>query len=158
MVFSNEEKVVIKNDFLERGWYAYKICKEHPTKSWNRVSIYRLLKRFQEDNSIDWRAGSGRQRTITTEENKNLIENLISSQEDNPGRYMSRRQVEENIGISCTFVRQMIKRRGIKQFKCLKITMMSSAMQERLTKELEPWWIGLGKVILSKKVILSIWK
>ena len=71
---------------------------------------------------------------------------------------MSQRQVEENIGISCTFVRQVIKRRGIKQFKCLKITMMSSAMQERLTKEPEPWWIGLGKVILSKKVILSIWK
>ena len=39
---------------------------EHSTKTWNRVSVYRLLKRFQEDNSMDRRAGSGRQRTITT--------------------------------------------------------------------------------------------
>ena len=69
MVFSNEVKANFKNDFLERGWNAYKIFKEHPTKSWNRVSIYRLLKRFQEDNSMDRRAGSVRKRTITTEEN-----------------------------------------------------------------------------------------
>ena len=92
MVFSNGEKAVIKNDFLEIEWNAYKICKEHPTKSWNRVSVYILLKRFQEDNSMDRRAGSGRQRTITTEEKENLIENLICSQEENPGSRMSPRE------------------------------------------------------------------
>ena len=73
MVFSNKEKAVIKNDFLQRGWNAYKICKEYPTKSWKRVSIYRLLKLFQEDNYMDRRAGSGRQQTITIEEYQNLI-------------------------------------------------------------------------------------
>ena len=74
---SSEEKAVIKNDFLERGWNGWKICKEHPTESWNRVSIYRLLKGFQENNSMDRRAGSDKQRAITTKENENLIENLI---------------------------------------------------------------------------------
>ena len=66
---------------------------EHPTKSWNRVSVYRLLKRFQEDNSIYRRAGSGRQYTITAGENENLIKNLICSQEDNPGTHMSPREL-----------------------------------------------------------------
>ena len=66
VVFSNKEKAAIKNDFLERRWNDSKICMEHSTKTWNRVSVYRLLKRFQEDNSMDRRAGSGRQRTITT--------------------------------------------------------------------------------------------
>ena len=112
MVFFNEEKAVIKNDFLEKGWNAYKICKEHPTKSWNRVSVYRLLKIFQEDNSMDRRAGSGRQQTITTEENENLIENLICSQEDNPGSHMSPGEIEKNTGLSRTS-REVEKNTGI---------------------------------------------
>ena len=69
VVFSNKEKAAIKNDFLERRWNDSKICMEHSPKSWNRVSVYRQ-KRFQEDNSMDRRPGSGRQRTITTIENK----------------------------------------------------------------------------------------
>ena len=77
VVFSNQEKVAIKK------WSSRKRM-EHPTKSWNIVSVYRLLKRFQEDNSMYRRAGSGRQWTITAEENENLIKNLICSQEDNP--------------------------------------------------------------------------
>ena len=93
MVFSNEEKAAIKNVFLERWWNSHKICKEHPTKSYIRVSICGILRRFQEDNSVDRIAGSGRRRTITTEENENLIENLICSQEDNPGSNMSPKEV-----------------------------------------------------------------
>ena len=64
-------------------------------KGWNRVSIDRLLKRFRENNSMGRKAGSGRQRTITTEENKNLIENLICSQEENPGSHILPREVEK---------------------------------------------------------------
>ena len=118
MVFSNEEKALTKNNFLERGWNADRICKDFK------------LKRFQEDNSMDRRTGSNRQRTITTEENENLIESLICSQEDNPGSHMSPREVEKNTGISRTSVRQMIKRRGLKQFKRLKTAMVSTGTQE----------------------------
>ena len=73
MVLCKVEKAVIKNDFLERGCNAFKFCKEHLTKSWNRISVCRLLKRFNENNSMIRRADSGRQRTITTEENEELI-------------------------------------------------------------------------------------
>ena len=92
MVFSNEEKAVVKNDFLEREWNTYKICKDHSTKSWNRFSIYIHLKRLQEHNSMDRRAGSSRQRIITTKENENHIENLICSQEEIPGSHMLPRE------------------------------------------------------------------
>ena len=88
MVFSNEEKPVIKNNFLEQVWNAYKICKQHPTKSWNRVSVDRLLEKFQEGNSSDRRAGSGRQQIITTKKNENLIKNLIFSQEHKSGSHI----------------------------------------------------------------------
>ena len=81
------------------------------------------------------RASSGRQRTITTEENETLVENLIYSQEDNPGSNMSPREVEKNTGIRRTSVRRMIKSRGLKEFKRLKTIMMSSGTQERRTKK-----------------------
>ena len=80
------------------------------------------------------RAGSGRQRTITTEENLNLIKNLICSQQGSPGSHLSPRKVEESIGISRTSVRRMIKRRGLKQFKLLTTAIMSWGTQERRTK------------------------
>ena len=60
------------------------------------------------------RAASGRQRTIITEENENLTENLICLQEDYPGSRMSPREVEKNTGTSRTSERRMIKRRGLK--------------------------------------------
>ena len=43
---------------------------------------------------MDRIAVSGRQRTITNEENENIIENLTCSQEDNPGSHISRKEVE----------------------------------------------------------------
>ena len=81
MVFSQEDKAVIKNDFLEKNWSAYQICKEHLTKKWNKVSIQRLLKRFHEHGSMDRRPGSGRPRTAMTEENEAMIEDPICLKE-----------------------------------------------------------------------------
>ena len=52
MVFTDEDKAVIKNDYLEKEWKARRICKEHPTKKWNFASVHRLLKRFEEHGYI----------------------------------------------------------------------------------------------------------
>ena len=133
MVFSTEGKAVIKNDFIEKGWSPYRICKEHPTKNWNRVSVYRLLKRFKEEDSMDRKTGSGRPRTVTNVQNEELVEDSICSQEDNPGSHMSPREIEKNTGISRTSVRKMIKRRGLNQFKRLKTPRMSAGTKERRT-------------------------
>ena len=69
-----------------------KICKEHPTKCWNRVFVYKIFDRLQKDLSIDRSAGSDRQQIITTEKNGKLIENLIYLQEDNPGSHILPRE------------------------------------------------------------------
>ena len=134
MVFSLEDKAVIKNDFVEKGWSAYKICKEHPNKNWNTVSVFRLLKRFKEDDSMDRRPGSGRRRTVTTEENEELIESLICSQEESPGSHMSSREIEKHTSISRTSVPQMVRRRGLNQYKRTKTPNMSSATRQRRTE------------------------
>ena len=123
----------LKIIFLKKDGMLIKFVRSIQKKSGKRVSV-RHLKRFQEDNSMYRRAGSGRQRAITTEENENLTENLICLQEDYPGSQMSPREVEKNTGTSRTSERRMIKRRGLKQFKCLKATMISSGTQGRRTK------------------------
>ena len=134
MVFSQEDKAIIKNDFLEKNWSAYRICKEHPTKQWNKVSVQRLLKRFQEHGSMDRRSGSGRPRTAMTEENEAIVEDLICSQEEKPGSHMSPREIEKHTGISRSSIRRMVKKKGLRQFKRLKTPRMSGATKERRTE------------------------
>ena len=90
-----------------------------------------------ENNTMDRRSGSGRPRTITTEENADLVEDLICSQEDNPGSHLSPRNIEKHTGISRTSVRRMVKRRGLKQFKRLKTPMISLGAKNKEQKELE---------------------
>ena len=92
---------------------CFRICKEHPTKKWNKVSVQRLLKRFQEHGSMDRRPGSGRPRTSTTAENEQIVEELIFSQEDRPGTHSSPREIEKHTGIDRSAVRRMVKRKGL---------------------------------------------
>ena len=78
---------------------------------------------------MDKRAGSGRQQAITTEENENLTENLICSQEDNLSSHMPSREVEKKHRYKPYFRKANDQEK--KQFKCLKRTMMNSGTQER---------------------------
>ena len=73
MVFSSEDKAIIKNDFVGKGWSSYRICQEHLSKNWNRVFVHRLLKRFEKDGPMDRRPASGRPVKVTTEENEKLV-------------------------------------------------------------------------------------
>ena len=95
MSFSSDDKaVIIKNDFFEKDWNANEICKHHPLKNWNRVYVYRLLKKFEETGSMDRKSGSRRPRTVSTKENEDLVEELICSQKDNPGSHLSPRYLD----------------------------------------------------------------
>ena len=76
MVFSSEDKTIIKNDYEEKGWTAYRVCKEHESKKWVLSFVQRLLKRFKEDGSMKRRTGFGRPITVTTDENAELVEKL----------------------------------------------------------------------------------
>jgi len=55
--------------------------------------VYRILKQFKEDDSIDRRPGFGRLVTVSTEENGDLVEDLICSQEDEPGSHFCPREI-----------------------------------------------------------------
>ena len=117
MAFSNEDKIIIKNDFIEKQWSVYTICKEHPAKRWNKVSVQRLLKKFKKYGLMERRPGSGRPRTVSTADNEKIVKELICSQEECTGTHMSPREIEKHTGISRSSVRRMVKRKGLTQFK-----------------------------------------
>ena len=62
------------------------------------------------------------------------------------------REVEKNTDISHTSIRQMIKRRELKQFKSLKATMMISDTQERRTKRHATLADRFGKCLWRKRL------
>ena len=109
MVFSNEDKAIIQNDYEEKNWSAYKIWKNHPSKKWCYSSIKRILQKFRETGSMKRKHGSGRPTTVSTEENMDLIEELICSQEE-PHSHLAPRKIAEKTGISRSSIRRMVKK------------------------------------------------
>ena len=79
MVFSKEDKIIIQNDYEEKGWSAHKIEKDQLSKNWTCTSVKRLLKCFKDSGTMNRKRSSGRPRSVTTEENNDLIEELICS-------------------------------------------------------------------------------
>ena len=82
MVFSKEDKIIIQNDYEKKGWSVYKIWKDHSSKNWTFTSIKRFLKSFKYSGTMNRKEGSGQLRSVTTEENSDLAEELICSQEE----------------------------------------------------------------------------
>ena len=110
IVFSKEDKIIIKNDYEEKGWSAYKIWKDHSLKNWTYTSVKRLLKRFKDSGIINRKEGSGRPRSVTTEKNTDLIEELICPQKEAPRTRLGPRKIAEQTGISRLSIRRLIKK------------------------------------------------
>ena len=99
MVFSKQDKIIIQNDYEEKGWSAYEIWKYHSSKNWTYTSVKRPLKRFKDD-TMNRKEGYVRPRSVTTEVNTDLIEELICSQEKAPHTHLTPRKIVDQTGIS----------------------------------------------------------
>ena len=125
MVFSKEDKIIMQNDYEEKGWSAYKTWKDHSSKNWIYTSVKRLLKRFKDSGIMNRKEGSDRPRSVTTEENTDLVEELICSQEEAPHTHLTSRKIAKQTGISGSSIRRMIKRRNFRHFKRVKTPKMN---------------------------------
>ena len=134
MVFSDDDKAVIKNDYVEKGWSAYRICKEHPTKNWYKGSVQRLINNFKKYGTMKRKVGSGRPKSAMTPENEEIVEQLICSQEESPGTHLSPREIEKQTGIKRSSVMRIVKKNGWKQFKRIKTPRMSESTKVRRTE------------------------
>ena len=131
MVLTDKQKAVIENDFNEKGWNAYKIWKDHPSFECSRMAVHNLIKKIKETGSTERRKGSGRPVTATTEENASIFEELICSQEDEPGTHNSIRQITPRISISKSSVHRLVKKKNLHCYKRLKTPQMNSACRKR---------------------------
>ena len=59
MVFSEEDKVLIKNLYLLKGYGARRLMTEFPIKNWNRGALNLLLLKLRKTGSTNRQKGSG---------------------------------------------------------------------------------------------------
>ena len=76
------------------------------------------------------RTSSGRPITATTDENNELVEELICSQEDFLGTQQATREIARNVGITRSSVRRLVKRRKINQFKRMTTLHMNNGTRD----------------------------
>jgi len=118
MVFSKDDRILIQQIHLFKGYGARKLVKEFPEKNWQVRSVQRLLNKLRETGTSDRQPGSGRPRTVRTQENINAVGDLVLSQENAPGTHRTVRQTARETGISQTSIVRIIH--DDLQLKCFK--------------------------------------
>jgi len=63
MVFSEEDKILIKNLYVYKGYSSRQLIGEFPEKGWKLKSLNYLLKKLRETDSTDQKPGSSRPHT-----------------------------------------------------------------------------------------------
>ena len=110
MPFSEEDKVLIKNLNLYKGYGPRRLMTEFPEKNWKKGGLEKLLRKLRETGSTNRRHGSGRPKHARTEENVTSVEELVQSQEGHPQTHRSTRQIAREMRISQSSVVHIIHR------------------------------------------------
>src|SRR6218665_858284 len=82
---------------------------EFPQRQWKRSTLNDLIKKIDETGDTNRKQGSGRPRSVRTADNIAKVEELISSQENQPGTNKSLREIECETGISRRTVQRIAK-------------------------------------------------
>lgn len=118
MVFSKDDRILIRELRESKGYGAKRLLKEFPMKKWSLTSLNRLIKNITVTGSCDRQPGSGRPRSARTDENVTAVEELILSQDSQPGTHSSLRKIARQIGISVFSVHSIVHKDI--RLKCLK--------------------------------------
>jgi len=79
MPFTFEEKCFIKVLRQENKWGAKRICSEFRQKKWAFSSVNDLLRKIDRTGSVERKVGSGHPRSIRTQRNISLVNDLMQS-------------------------------------------------------------------------------
>ena len=118
MVFSKEDRILIRELRECKGYGAKRLLKEFPLKNWSLAGLKRLLKNIKVTGSSDRKPGSGKSRSARTDENIAAVEELIMSQDSQPGTHSSMREIAREVGISVSTVHSIVHKDI--HLKCLK--------------------------------------
>ena len=90
------------------------------------------MKTFTKTGSTCRRHDAGQPRTVSTEENVDLIEELVCLQKKRLHTHLALRKITEQTRISRTSIRRMVKKkRKLKQFSHLKTPQLSEGTRNR---------------------------
>ena len=99
MVLTYDERVIIKYLRQKYNYGPVKIVTDHPEYDWNVNTVKSLLKKIDESGDISRKEGSGRPRSVRTEENIQEAEELILSQEDDLGSHSTPAEIANELDI-----------------------------------------------------------
>ncbi|CAG0901689.1 unnamed protein product, partial [Darwinula stevensoni] len=123
---TDSDKCIIQALREEKGYSLNKILQEYPSRQWKKSTVIDFLKKLRGTGSGKRRPGSGRPKTVRTDENVQAVEDLILSQEGRPGTSMSVRQVAKETGIDRSSVRRIVKKYlNLKAFKRVTVQELS---------------------------------
>jgi len=124
MVFSNKHKNLTKNLYQLKGYNERQLKTEFPNKGWTRSSINRLLKKFRDTGTVDRRQGSDIPRSARTDENIDQVNDMVLSQEDQPGTHSPDREISWKTGIPKSSVVRIIRKDL--QLNCFRVDVRKS--------------------------------
>jgi len=87
MVFSNDDRLLIKVLCQEKSFGAKEFIKEFPNKSWSLSSLKKFLMKTDQIGTVDHKPGSGKRRKKQIADNVDSVEVLVLSQENAPGTH-----------------------------------------------------------------------
>jgi inhibitor of nuclear factor kappa-B kinase subunit alpha len=115
MVFSKEDRILIHEMRIAKGYGAKRMLKEFPHKNWSLAGVNRLLKNIADSGSS---ARKARPMSRRTPENIAAVEEMIMSQESQPGTHRSLNEIAREIEVSRSTVRNIVHNEL--KLKCLK--------------------------------------
>ena len=99
-----------------------RLLKEFPNKGWTKGGLSHLLRKIDKTGNFARIPGSGRTPTALTNENVEEVEELILSQEENPGTHEGQINIERIIGISQSSVSRICRQSlGLTAFRKTKV-------------------------------------
>ena len=104
MVFSYQDKVIIKYLQIKYKCSATKIVNDHPKHEWNMNGVKKLLKKFDRTCDVAWKEGCGWSKSVCTEENIKVVEEIILSQEDLPRTHSTPAETAHELNTNCQSV------------------------------------------------------
>src|SRR6476619_1692728 len=115
MVFSKEDRIWIHEMRIAKGYGAKLMLKEFPHKNWSLAGVKRLLKNIADTESS---ARKVRPMSRRTPEIIAAVEEMILSQESQPGTHRSLNEIAREIKVSRSTVRNIVH--NDLNLKCLK--------------------------------------
>jgi len=74
-------RLLIKALRIEKCWSVDRMIAKFPVRQWKRRTLYYFVRRIDSTGCVERLPGSGRRRSVRTDSNIELVNDLICSQE-----------------------------------------------------------------------------